>query len=100
MGYCTFQSHRVKPSCRSVLPWNRPFETSTRSLGASTLMSIDSTSSRHWSLFGHHTLAPSSSHAVFTSGLPIGSLRKTKPPNRPISRSEEHTSELQSPMYL
>ena len=52
------QSHRVKPSARSFLPVRLPLETSTRSLGIVTLRSIDSTSSRHWSLLGHQTLAP------------------------------------------
>src|SRR5258705_375661 len=64
MGYCTSQSQRVYPSCRSVLPMNLPFETSVRLFGISTLIFIDSTSSFHWSLFGHQMLAPSPSQVV------------------------------------
>ena len=64
---------------------NFPFETSTRPLGTDTLISMLSTSSRHWSLFGHHTLAPVSSQAVLIQGWPAGSLRKVIPPNLPVS---------------
>ena len=39
-----------------------------------TLISMLSTSSRHWSLLGHQTLAPMPSQAVLIQGWPAGSL--------------------------
>ena len=51
-------------------------DTSTRSLGASTLISMLLLHRATRSLLGHQTLAPSSSQAVFTSGRPMGSLRE------------------------
>ena len=62
---------------------NLPFDTSDNPLGIDTLICMLSTSSRHWSLFGHHTLAPVSSQAVLIQGLPAGSLRKVMAPNLP-----------------
>ncbi len=57
------------------LPLNFPFETSIRPFGIATLISMFSTSSRHWSLFGHQTLAPVSSQAVLIHGCPAESLK-------------------------
>src|ERR1035437_1176889 len=85
MGYSPSQSQRVYPSPRSVLPMNLPLETSTRSLGIETLISMLSTSSRHWSLLGHQTLAPVPSHAVLIQGCPEESFLKAMAPNRPVS---------------
>ena len=67
------------------MPINFPLETSTRPLGIDTLICMLSTSSRHWSLLGHHTLAPVSSHAVLIQVCPAGSLRKVIAPNLPVS---------------
>ena len=78
------QSQRVVPSPRSVLPTSLPLETSTSRLGIVTLKSIDSTSSRHWSLLGHQMLAPGPSQDVQIQGQPAGSCRNDMPPNRPV----------------
>src|ERR1039458_7777057 len=74
-----------QPSPRSVFPTNLPLETSTSSLGIATLISMLSTSSRHWSLLGHHTLAPMPSHAVLIQGCPEESFLKVMAPNLPVS---------------
>src|ERR1700677_1160821 len=85
IGECPCQSPRVYPSPRSVFPTNLPFDTSTSPFGIATLISISSTSSRHWSLFGHHILAPVSSHAVLIHSRPAGSFLNVTLPNLPVS---------------
>ena len=44
-----------------------------------------STSSRHWSLFGHHMLAPDLFARRVDPHMPRGSFLKVIPPKRPVS---------------
>ena len=64
---------------------NRPLETSIRSLGIETRMSMPSGSSCHESLLGHHTAEPTPSLAVLIQCPPIGSFLNASASKRPIS---------------